>query len=130
MRKLTDSHSQKKKGLFLDKITLFKGSTAQNILYYIISQKIIDMACSLHVPVDCLYECVPEDQFWLETKKKTGSGQQSFIVGRCHWKRNMKQEKFKKMFSKDDGILYYLLMSQCHEALSSSLSGDRQIQIL
>lgn len=61
MRKLTDSHSQKKKGLFLDKITLFKGSTAQNILYYIISYKIIDMACSLHMPVDCLYERVPED---------------------------------------------------------------------
>lgn len=37
----------------------------------------------------------------------------------------MKQEKCKKMFSKDDGILYYLLMSQCYEALSSSLSGDK-----
>lgn len=58
MRKLTDSHSQKKKGLFLDKITLFKGSNAQNILG---SYKIIDMACSLHMPVDCLYECIPED---------------------------------------------------------------------
>lgn len=64
-RKLTDCHSQNKKGLFLDKVTLFKASTAQNILG---SYKIIDMACSLHMPVDCLYEQIPEDWFWLQTK--------------------------------------------------------------
>lgn len=64
-RKLTDCHSQNKKGLFLDKNPLFKVSTAQNILG---SYKIIDMAYSSHMPVDRLYERIPEDWFLLQTK--------------------------------------------------------------
>lgn len=40
-------HSQNKKDLFLDKITLFKAFTGQNIGSY----KITNTACSLHMPV-------------------------------------------------------------------------------
>lgn len=50
-RKLTDSHPQDKKGLFLDKITLFKASTAQNALG---SYKIINVTYSLRMPADRL----------------------------------------------------------------------------
>lgn len=79
-------HSQNKKDLFLDKITLFKAFTGQNIGSY----KITNMACSLHMPVDGLYEQIPEDWFWLKIKKKQVQGSISLLLGGHHWKRNMK----------------------------------------
>jgi len=46
-----DSHPQHKKGLFLEKITFFKASTAPNVLG---SYKIIEMTCSLPMLADVL----------------------------------------------------------------------------